>query len=125
MGVNHIFTENEFTMNLLEVERVLNNRPLVKVGKIEVITPAHFLGQGIPNTDKDFTGLDRVKIKALALNEQNNLPHLFIQSQEKITSFWKALWDQYLSGLRFARDKRGNRYKKIPRAGDICIVWQD
>ena len=63
MGVNHTFTENEFTMNLLEVERVLNNRPLVKVGEIEVITPAHFLGQGIPNTDKDFTGLDRIKIK--------------------------------------------------------------
>ena len=91
MGVNHTFTENEFTMNLLEVERVLNNQPLMKVGEIEVITPAHFLGQGIPNTDKDFTGLDRVKIKALALNEQNNLPHLFIQSQEKITNFWKAL----------------------------------
>ena len=42
MGVNHTFTENEFTMNLLEVERVLNNRPLVKVGEIEVITPAQY-----------------------------------------------------------------------------------
>ena len=112
MGVQYIFTENEFKMNLLEVERVLNNRPLVKVGEIEVITPAHFLGQGAPNSDKDFTGVDRAKIKALALTEQNNLPHLFIQSQEKITNFWKALWDQYLSDLRFSRDRRGNKYKK-------------
>ena len=48
MGVNHIFTENEFTMNLLEVERVLNNRPLVKVGEIEVITPAHFRDREYP-----------------------------------------------------------------------------
>ena len=35
------------------------------------------------------------------------------------------MWDQYLNGLRFTPDRRGNRYTRIPRIGDICIVWQD
>ena len=48
---------------------------------------------------------------------------MFRQAQERLTVFWQALWDQYLMSLRFSVDKRGNKYKKIPKKGDVCIVW--
>ena len=102
---------------------MLNNRPLIEVNDHEVITPAHILGGGNPNFDSDFTGLDRDAVREAVLREQNNLPHLFRQAQERLTVFWQALWDQYLMSLRFSVDKRGNKYKKIPKKGDVCIVW--
>ena len=117
------FTEHEFKQNLFEIERILNNRPLTVVGQYEVITPAHILGGGNPNFQNDFTGLDRDAIKEAVLREQNNLPHLFRQTQERLSKFWEALWDQYLVSLRFSEDKIGNKYKKIPKIGDVCIVW--
>ena len=124
MGGNHIFTEHEFRVNLYEVERVLNNRPLIEVGEVQIITPAHFLGQSSHNLDNDFSSMDRERVVEAALKESNDLPHLFTQSQEKITIFWKTLWDQYLSELRFSPDRMGNRYTRVPRVGDICIIWQ-
>ena len=64
-------------------------------------------------------------IRESVLREQNNLPHLFNQAQERITTFWKALWDQYISSLRFSSDRVGNKFKRKPKVGDICILWQD
>ena len=69
MGGNHIFTEHEFRINLFEVERVLNNRPLIEVGEVQIITPAHFLGQSTHNLDNDFSSMDREKIVEAALRE--------------------------------------------------------
>ena len=119
----YIFTEHDFRQNLFEIERVLNNRPLTVVGEYEVITPAHILGGGNPNFDGDFTGLDRDAVREAVLREQNDLPHLFKQAQERLSIFWQALWDQYLFSLRFSADKVGNRFKRIPKVGDLCIVW--
>ena len=125
ISIGDVFTEHEFRQNIYEVERVINNRPLTTVGDNQVITPSHILGQGNPNFDTDFSGLDRAVIRGSVLREQNNLPHLFNQAQERITTFWKALWDQYISSLRFSSDRVGNKFSREPRVGDICIIWQD
>ena len=71
------------------------------VGEQQVITPVHILGLGNPNFDKDFTGLDRDKVREAVLREQNNLPYLFRQSQERLAIFWKSLWDQYRKKLEY------------------------
>ena len=118
------FTEYDFKQNLFEIERVLNNRPLTVTGDYEIITPAHILGGGNPNFDGDFTGLDRNEIREFILREQRDLPHLYRQAQERLASFWHSLWDQYLISLRFSKDKMSNKNVKIPKLGDICIVWQ-
>ena len=55
----------------------------------------------------------------------NDLPHLFRQTQERLACFWESLWDQYLVSLRFSKDKMGNRFKMMPKVGDVCIVWKD
>ena len=120
-----ILTEHEFRQNIYEVERVLNDRPLTRVGDNQVITPAHILGQGNPNFDTDFSGLDRALLREVIMREQNNLPHLFTQSQERLTKFWKSFWNQYLCNLRFSGDRVGNKFKRVPKVGDICIIWQD
>ena len=98
---------------------MINNRPITTVGDNQVITPSHILGKGNPNFDTDFSGLDRAVIRESVLREQNNLPHLFNQAQERITTFWKALWDQYISSLRFSSDRVGNMFSREPRVGDI------
>ena len=103
----------------------MNNRPLVASGCYEVITPNHLLGGGNPNYDSDFTGLDRDAVKEAVLRQMNDLPHLFRQTQERLACFWESLWDQYLVSLRFSKDKMGNRFKMLPKVGDVCIVWKD
>ena len=119
----YIFTEHNFRQNLFEIERVLNNRPLTFAGEYEVITPAHILGGGNPNFDGDFTGLDRDAVKESVLREQNDLPHLFRQAQERLSHFWQVFWDQYLVLLRFSDDKMSNKFKNVPKVGDLCIEW--
>ena len=119
----YIFTEHDFRQNLFEIERVLNNRPLTVVGEYEVITPTHILGGGNPNFDGDFTGLDRDAVREAVLREQNDLPHLFRQAQERLSTFWQVLWDQYLMSLKFSADRIGNKFKRVPKVGDLCIVW--
>ena len=120
---NHIFTEHNFRQNLFEVERIMNNRPLIASGSYEVITPSHLLGGGNPSFDSDFTGLDRDVVKEAILREQNDLPHLFRQTQERLSSFWITFWDQYLVSLRFSNDKMANKFIMVPKVGDVCIVW--
>ena len=106
-----------------EIERVLNSRPLTLSGQYDVITPALILGGGQPNYENDFTGIEKDAIYEEVLRERNELPHLYRLAKERLAIFWKALWEQYLSLLRFSADKMCNKFKKKPKIGDLCIVW--
>ena len=69
ISIGDVFTEHEFRQNIYEIERVINNRPLTTVGDNQIITPSHILGQGNPNFDTDFSGLDRAVIRESVLRE--------------------------------------------------------
>ena len=122
---NGAFTLQEFKDCLHEVERVVNNRPLCKVGENEVITPAHILnGAGTDHGSEladTFAGdiIERVK------KARKELPRIYNEVKERKLKFWKSFQDQYLETLRFTTDRMGNRYKREPKVGDICVIHSD
>ena len=122
---NSSFTIEEFKDCLHEVERVVNNRPLCKVGENQIITPALILNgaeieQGSELADI-FTGdvIERVK------KARKELPRMYNEVKERKEKFWKTFQNQYLETLRFTTDRMGNRHKREPKVGDICIIHSD
>ena len=57
-----LFTAHDFKLHLMEVEKVMNNRPLVEVGRDEVITPAHILHGAQLDYDTQLLSLNTDKI---------------------------------------------------------------
>ena len=55
---NGIFSQEDFDKHLLEIEFILNSRPLCEVGESEVITPAHFLNYN-NSLEKEINAMDR------------------------------------------------------------------
>ena len=124
MTRNGQFPESEFEKHLLEVEFIMNSRPLCSVGEGNVITPAHFLNS-YNNMETEINSVDREKFLEEVLIIRNELPDLFKQVQRLGEQFWQSLWAQYLDKLRFNRDKKKNRFAKVPKVGEVCIIWQD
>ena len=124
MTRNGQFPESEFEKHLLEVEFIMNSRPLCSVGEGNVITPAHFLNS-YNNMETEINSVDREKFLEEVLIIRNELPDLFKQVQRLREQFWQSLWAQYLDKLRFSRDKKKNRFAKVPKVGEVCIIWQD
>ena len=118
------FTKYDFQQCLYQIEGIMNSRPLQLDHEEEAITPAHFTGGEIPFA-RIFSFMDKEKQYEEMLRAQNKLAHIYAESREKLKMFWVALWDQYLSNLRFTKDSTGNRFRKIPKIGDVCIIWND
>ena len=124
MTRNKQIPESEFQKHLFEIEYILNSRPLCISGKGNVVTPAHFLNC-YDNVETEVNSLDKEKFLEEVLIARKELPALFRQVQLLREQFWQSLWAQYLDKLRFSRDKEKNRFAKVPKVGEICIIWQD
>ena len=124
MTRNGIFTQMEFEKHLLEVESIINSRPLCKVGEEEVITPAHFLNS-YNNLETEISSMDKERFLEEVMISRKEIPALFKQTQLLRDKFWVGLWSQYLDKLRFSEDKMNNKYSKIPKVGEVCIIWKD
>ena len=121
---NGIFSKEDFEKHLLEIEFILNTRPLCEVGGSEVITPAHFLNCH-NNLEKEINAMDKELFLEEVLKSRKEIPALFRQVQILRDLFWKNLWSQYLDKLRFTTDKTQNRFVKLPKIGEVCIIWDD
>lgn len=121
---NGIFSLEDFDKHLLEIEFILNSRPLCEVGNSEVITPAHFLNCN-NSLEKEISALDKELFFEEVLKSRKDIPALFRQVQILRDQFWKNLWSQYLDKLRFAYDNTQNRFVKKPNIGEVCIIWDD
>ena len=75
--------------------------------------------------ETEINSVDREKFLEEVLIIRNELPDLFKQVQRLREQFWQSLWAQYLDKLRFNRDKKKNRFAKVPKVGEVCIIWQD
>ena len=109
---------------MLEIEFILNSRPLCEVGNSEVITPAHFLNCN-NSLEKEISAMDKELFFEEVLKSRKDIPALFRQVQILRDQFWKNLWSQYLDKLRFAYDNTQNRFVKKPNIGEVCIIWDD
>ena len=123
MSGSVLFTEHDFRAHLLEVEKVMNNRPLVEVGREEVITPAHMLHGAQTKYDTQLISLNTDKIYNNMIKARKEIPELYRKITEKKIIFWKKFIEQYLEALRFSSDRTSNRFTKVPEKGDVCIVY--
>ena len=120
-----LFSKEEFKMQLLEIERVLNARPLVKCGQDQVITPNHILNGAPTDHGSHLSGIHTEDILEQVLQARKELPKYYEEMKKRRTEFWKALQNQYLETLRFTRDTMSNKFLRTPRVGDICILHAD
>ena len=117
-----LFSKTDFCRHLLEIESLLNSRPLCKVQGDKIITPAHFLG--IQNDhDPNVTYVDKVQFLQEAIRSRDNINVLHQDTERLREKFWIALWAQYLDNLRFSRTNTGNRHTREPKVNDVCIIW--
>ena len=117
-----LFTQHDFKQHLIEVEKVMNNRPLTEVGSNEVITPAHMLHGSQLEYDTQFLSLNTDKIFNNMIIARKQIPELYRKLTEKKKVFWDKFTEQYLETLRFSPDRASNRYAKTPKKGDVCIL---
>merc|ERR1712055_814509 len=118
-----LFTAHDFKLHLMEVEKVMNNRPLVEVGRDEVITPAHILHGAQLDYDTQLLSLNTDKIFNNMINTRKQIPELYRRIAEQKKIFWDKFVEQYLASLRFSPDRTDNRFAKTPDKGDVCIVY--
>ena len=118
-----LFTEHDFKSHIMEVEKVMNNRPLVEVGSDEVITPAHMLHGAQTNYDTQLLSLNTDKILNNVIKARKQIPELYRKIAEKKKIFWDRFMEQYLESLRFSPDRTSNRFAKTPEKGDVCILY--
>ena len=118
-----LFTAHDFKLHLMEVEKVMNNRPLVEVGRDEVITPAHILHGAQLDYDTQLLSLNTDKILNNMLTTRKQIPELYRRIAEQKKIFWDKFVEQCLASLRFSPDRTGNRFAKTPEKGDVCIVY--
>lgn len=119
---------NELITLLVEVEAVVNTRPLTfvydEIDSPVVLTPAHFMGGGdekiLQASMDDPTDDDFEHGKA----STNNLLRQWKRDQMTLDKFWKVWRDEYLLSLREKFDNRhkGQRsqIRVKPRRGDRC-----
>jgi hypothetical protein len=115
----------------VEVEAIVNSRPLVYVGSDfdagQILTPAHFLTintkTGLPDVNNDnVTDFDYVK----KLSSADKLIDYCKKGQKYLQHFWKLWQEEYLLSLReksqrFLKQPRCSFAKK-PAVGDVVLV---
>lgn len=111
---NQILTYEELSTVLIQIEAILNSRPLCTLsndpGDLTALTPAHFL---------TLTPLDYIPAENLDKFEINKLQrHALID--KLVQSYWKRWHIEYLTTLH-AREKWNTPARPI-QVGDIVII---
>lgn len=112
-----ILREKQFETVMIEVEGVINSRPITYVSKeadAELITPNDFLCVRYPGIPVDFS-----------LTPNAPMSVAWREGQEYLEQFW-ALWaERYLRELRERRDAMPNQRtgeEAVPKAGELVIM---
>ena len=112
----------ELTTQLVEIEGIINNRPLAKLGSEDVLTPNNIL-TGQDHNDDILNVLDTAQIMKESLEVRNDLPKLFQDTARRKAKFWKLFQHQYLESIQFTNDKmKKTGGGLIPKAGDVVII---
>ena len=115
-------THFELTTQLIEIEGIINNRPLAKLGSEDVLTPNNIL-TGQDHNDDILNVLDTAQIMKESLEVRNDLPKLFQDTARRKAKFWKLFQHQYLESIQFTNDKmKKTGGGLIPKAGDVVII---
>ena len=114
----------EFKSHVIEIERVLNNRPLQQVGDSEVITPNMLVYGRKVDVDGN---LSSIQIDTLLKNSKllsKKLPAIYADNVKRKNEFWRAFQAQYLDLLKFKTGiKESGSRGRIPRLGDLVMIY--
>jgi len=119
-----VITYDEFKSHMFEVERVVNDRPLMRVGRTEVVTP-HMLIYG-RTMDSD-GHLSSIQVDTLLEDTKilgKKLPEIYANGVRRRKQFWQSFQAQYLDMLKFRSggDIKGGGKDRIPKKGDLVMI---
>ena len=120
-----LFSLEDFKLHLVEIEKVINSRPLVKCGQEQVITPNHILNGAAGEETSLLLGVYTDDTLERVLKVRKELPEHYQELKKRREKFWGALQMQYLESLCFTRDKMSNQFLRTPKKNDICLVYAD
>ena len=114
---------------LVEVEAVMNTRPLVYIGddinSEEALTPAHFLGTNCK------LGLPDVELDSYAPTElpSDSLLESWRRGQVHLNNFWKIWSNDYMQALRETHTNKMKPIKgqinRVPHVGEVVILKEE
>ena len=119
---NAVFTLQDFRTHLVQVEGIVNSRPLCRNNEQEILTPNHILNgctsvQGTllsaPTAEQVIEDVQRAR---------KDLPATFEKIKHRRDQFWQTFQTQYLETLRFTQDRMANNFQRRPKRGDIIII---
>merc|ERR1712215_27348 len=126
-------TYQELKVHVLETQRILNNRPLIRakasLDELGCISPMDLI-RGYKNQR---TELPEVYIEDHLEDlweAKQDLPQLYIQKKTKREKFFQNLKEGYFESLRFRsagniqKKGQGQRHR-LPKIGDVVIIKED
>ena len=114
---------HELNTQLVEIEGIINSRPLTQVGNLEVITPMNILTGRDDNNEDILNILDTQEIMREAEEARFTLPQMFQATAKRKANFWHSFQNQYLESIKFAGDVSQKKNSGlIPKIGDLVII---
>ena len=123
------FNESEWRSHLVEIEQIVNDRPLTYVtdspSEPDVITPNAYL-HGCSNNTTIATDINIDKAIADLKQYQNHPEQLYREKIKMKEQFWKRIQSQYIAALNlsnFQKNKSRGRYSSIePEVGRVVSI---
>ena len=114
---------HELHTQLVEIEGIINSRPLTQVGNLEVITPMNILTGRDDHNEDILNVLDTQEIMREAEEARFTLPQMFQATAKRKANFWHSFQNQYLESIKFAGDVSQKKNSGlIPKIGDLVII---
>ncbi|EZA51010.1 hypothetical protein X777_10515, partial [Ooceraea biroi] len=114
---NTLFTFEELTTLLVQIEACLNSRPLSPLSSdpsdLQPLTPGHFIVGG------PLTGLPETDLSELKINRLNRWEMI----QRAVQDFWKRWADEYVANLQ-SRVKWKTEQKNL-KINDLVLLRED
>ena len=117
---NSSLTYEELETVLIEVENIINNRPLTYIDTEtteQVLTPNHLIfGRSLPIANQLFTSQKSKGVK------EANFRKRVLYRQKLLKDFVKRWETEYLAGLRASQKIPKTNNIRMPNAGDVVLV---
>ena len=127
---NKLLTYDQFSTIVVEIEKILNSRPLTYVSETpsepNPLTPHHFLSVN-PKTDLPILSLESLQdpdyeVKPL---KASDILQSWKKGQKLLESFWKSWSKDYLNSLKlphYSKHHKQLQYSFQPKKGDVVLI---
>ena len=123
---DNCLTEKQLETVIIEVETVVNKRPLVYVNddinSSTVITPSHFLSLHSQSVVPDFTGDSDPNYEMEKPTMAQQLLETWKRGQRQLNQFWSLWKNDYLLSLRERVQKSGQQMNRSPQIGEVVLI---